>query len=69
VSVGVGVSIVPESVSTTQRSGVSYRKFSSPNPGTSLSVNYRIDNCSPQLRNFVDVARRYARESVVKRKT
>ncbi|MBL0372275.1 LysR family transcriptional regulator [Rhizobium sp. KVB221] len=68
VSVGVGVSIVPESVSGTQRAGVSYRKYAGPNPGTALSVNYRLDNRSPQLRNFVEIARRYARESVVKRK-
>lgn len=68
VSVGVGVSIVPESVSTTQRAGVSYRKYAGPNPGTSLSVNYRLDNRSPQLRNFVEIARQYARQSVVKRK-
>lgn len=68
VSVGVGLSIVPESVSTTQRAGVSYRRYLGPNPGTSLSVNYRLDNRSPQLRNFIEIARRYARESVVKRK-
>lgn len=62
VSVGVGVSIVPESVSTSQRAGVSYREYIGPNPGTALSVNYRLDNHSPQLRKFVDIARRYARE-------
>jgi DNA-binding transcriptional LysR family regulator len=67
VSVGVGVSIVPESVSTTQRAGVSYRKYNGPNPGTSLSVNYRLDNRSPHLKNFIDIARSYARTSVVKR--
>ena len=68
VSVGVGVSLVPESVSRTQRAGVSYRRYVGPNPGTALSVNYRQDNRSPQLRSFLDIARRYARESVVKRK-
>ncbi|MFS8115355.1 LysR family substrate-binding domain-containing protein [Rhizobium jaguaris] len=68
VSVGVGVSLVPESVSTTQRAGVSYRKYSGPNPGTALSINYRLDNRSPQLRNFLDIARHYARESAVKRR-
>jgi DNA-binding transcriptional LysR family regulator len=68
VSVGVGISIVPESVSTTQRAGVSYRRYTGPNPGTALSVNYRLDNRSPHLKNFIDIARRYARQSVVKRK-
>ena len=46
-AVGVGVCIVPRSVSATQHAGVIYREFLGPNPGTSLSVNYRIDNRSP----------------------
>jgi DNA-binding transcriptional LysR family regulator len=61
VSVGVGVCVVPYSVSTTQRAGVIYREYVGPNPGTSLSVNYRIDNRSPQLWSFIKVARDYAR--------
>ncbi|MDR3489976.1 MAG: LysR substrate-binding domain-containing protein [Bradyrhizobium sp.] len=61
VSVGVGVCIVPRSVSATQHAGVIYRDFLGPNPGTSLSVNYRIDNRSPQLLGFVSVAREFAR--------
>jgi hypothetical protein len=61
VSVGVGVCIVPQSVSATQHAGVIYRDFLGPNPGTSLSVNYRIDNRSPQLLSFVGVAREFAR--------
>jgi len=61
VSVGVGVCVVPQSVSATQHAGVIYREFLGPNPGTSLSVNYRIDNRSPQLLGFVRVAREFAR--------
>ena len=61
VSVGVGVCIVPRSVSATQHAGVIYRDFLGPNPGTSLSVNYRIDNRSPQLLGFISVARECAR--------
>jgi DNA-binding transcriptional LysR family regulator len=61
VSVDVGVCIVPRSVSATQHAGVIYRDFLGPNPGTSLSVNYRIDNRSPQLLGFLSVAREYAR--------
>ncbi|MDH2346148.1 MULTISPECIES: LysR family transcriptional regulator [unclassified Bradyrhizobium] len=68
VSVGVGVSIVPESVSTSPRAGVSYRKYEGPNPSTDLSVNYRRDNHSPHLRGFLEVARRYAKESAARRK-
>jgi hypothetical protein len=52
---------VPRSVSATQHAGVIYRDFLGPNPGTSLSVNYRIDNRSPQLLGFVGVAREFAR--------
>jgi LysR family transcriptional regulator, benzoate and cis,cis-muconate-responsive activator of ben and cat genes len=61
VSVGVGVCIVPRSVSATQHAGAIYRDFLGPNPGTSLSVNYRIDNRSPQLLGFIRVARDCAR--------
>ena len=61
VSVGVGVCIVPRSVSATQHAGVIYRDFLGPNPGTSLSVNYRIDNRSPQLLAFISVARECTR--------
>jgi LysR family transcriptional regulator, benzoate and cis,cis-muconate-responsive activator of ben and cat genes len=61
VSVGVGVCIVPRSVSATQHAGVIYRDFLGPNPGTSLSFNYRIDNRSPQLFGFLNVARECAR--------
>ncbi len=61
VSVGVGVCMVPRSVSATQHAGVIYRDFLGPNPGTSLSVNYRIDNRSPQLLGFISVAREFAR--------
>jgi DNA-binding transcriptional LysR family regulator len=61
VSVGVGVCMVPRSVSLTQRSGVIYQEYLGPNPGTSLSVNYRTDNRSPQLWSFVRVSRDYAR--------
>jgi DNA-binding transcriptional LysR family regulator len=63
VSVGVGISIVPQSVATTRRAGVAYRPYVGPNPGTALSVNYRIDNQSPQLWSFLEVARRYARSA------
>ncbi len=61
VSVGVGVSLVPQSVSSTQKPGVVYRPYDGYNPGTALSFNHRIDNRSPQLWSFVEVARRIAR--------
>ncbi len=61
VSVGVGVALVPQSVSTSPHAGVIYRPYAGPNPGTALSVNHRVDNRSPQLWSFVEVARRVAR--------
>lgn len=63
VAVGVGVSIVPHSVSLAKRPGVSYRPYQGFNPGTALSINYRRDNRSPQLLNFLEITRRYARTS------
>ncbi len=65
VSVGVGVCLVPQSVSSTQRNGVAFAPYEGPNPGTALSVNHRIDNRSPQLWSFLDIARRYARGAVM----
>lgn len=63
VSVGVGVSLVPESVSLSERAGVVYRRYEGNNPGTSLSLNYRRDNRMPHLFNFLKVARNIARRS------
>lgn len=61
VSVGVGVSVVPASVSENQRPGVIYRKYEGHNPGTELSLNYRRDNRSPHLFGFLELARKMAR--------
>jgi hypothetical protein len=44
VSVGVGISVVPKSVSQAERPGVKYRDYEGCNPGTSLSHNYRRYN-------------------------
>ncbi|HXH53140.1 MAG TPA: LysR substrate-binding domain-containing protein [Sphingomicrobium sp.] len=65
VSVGVGISIVPESVSSTQRSGVFYRSYNGNNPGTSLSVHARRDNRSPHVINFFEIIRKYTQKSAV----
>lgn len=67
VSVGVGVSIVPEAVSQTKRAGVLFRPYEGFNPGTSLSINARGDNRSPHVMNFFELARKYTRKSAVKR--
>lgn len=61
VSVGVGISLVPESVSQSERPGVTYRTYDGHNPGTALSLNYRRDNRMPQLFNFLKIAQKITR--------
>ncbi|WP_349630082.1 LysR family transcriptional regulator [Bradyrhizobium tropiciagri] len=56
VSVGVGIALVPKSVSQAERPGVAYRAYEGHNPGTALSLNYRRDNRMPHLFNFLKVA-------------
>lgn len=56
VSVGVGIALVPQSVSQAERPGVAYRAYEGHNPGTALSLNYRRDNRMPHLFNFLKVA-------------
>lgn len=62
VSVGVGISVVPKSVSQSERPGVTYRTYEGHNPGTSLSLNYRRDNRMPHVLNFLNTARALARQ-------
>lgn len=61
VSVGVGLSVVPESVSQTTRPGVTYRPYIGYNPGTALTVHARLDNRAPQVMNFLEITRKFAR--------
>ncbi|KZY53200.1 LysR family transcriptional regulator [Sulfitobacter sp. HI0054] len=61
VSVGVGICVVPASVAATTRPGVFYRPYVGLNPGTSLTIHARRDNQSPQVRNFLEVARKFVR--------
>ncbi|MCF8483510.1 MAG: LysR family transcriptional regulator [Rhodospirillum sp.] len=64
VSVGVGVSLVPQSVSLSERQGIAYRRYGGYNPGTGLSLVYRRDNLTPHLTNFLKVARDVCREPI-----
>lgn len=59
VAVGVGISIVPQSVSISPRPGVLFRSYDGFNPGTSLSINARRDGCSPHVSSFFDAARKF----------
>ncbi|WP_312038160.1 LysR family substrate-binding domain-containing protein [Rhizobium lusitanum] len=63
VSVGVGLSVVPETVSRTQRPGVLFRPYVGHNPGTGLTVHARLDNRAPQVINFMEVTRKFARKA------
>lgn len=62
VSVGVGISIVPESVASSQRSGVFYRRYEGYNPGTGLSAHARRDNTKPHVLNFFRILETYTRK-------
>ncbi len=63
VSVGVGISLVPESVSQSERPGVTYCTYEGNNPGASLSLNYRRDNRMPHLFNFLKIAHKITRHA------
>jgi len=61
VSVGVGVALVPQSVSAVARPGVIFRPYVGHNPGTRLTVHARLDNRAPQVMRFLETARKFAR--------
>lgn len=61
VSVGVGVSLVPESTATGERKGLVCRPLVEARAETQLSVNWRIDNRSPLVKHFVETARSVSR--------
>lgn len=63
VSVGVGLSVVPKSVSATPRPGVIFRPYRGYNPGTALTVHSRLDNRAPQVLNFMEMSRKFARST------
>ncbi len=61
VSVGVGVSLVPESTATGERRGLVCRPLAGVKAETELSVNWRIDNRGPLVQRFVETARSISR--------
>lgn len=56
VAVGAGISLVPESVSQSDRPGVAFRNYVGENPGTALSLNFRRDNQTVHVLEFLKVA-------------
>jgi DNA-binding transcriptional LysR family regulator len=58
VSGGMGLALVPQSVSNLMRTGVAYRALLDPTPLTELGVAWRRDNASPVLRGFLELFER-----------
>lgn len=61
VSVGVGLSLVPASVSHVRHPGVVFRSFAGVNPGTKLTLQARMDNRNPLVMNFFKVLTGFAK--------
>lgn len=64
VSVGEGVALVPASVGTAQRNGVSYHEIAGLTIRTGISVNHRIDEQGIHVHNFVTLAQKVSRKVV-----
>ena len=58
VSGGMGLALVPQSVSNLMRAGVEYRALLDPTPLAELGLAWRHDNPSPVLRGFLDLIRK-----------
>lgn len=55
IAVGMGISIVPASLESLQRTGVVYRPLASPVPSTELAVIRRPEDGNPALRRFLEI--------------
>jgi DNA-binding transcriptional LysR family regulator len=58
VSAGMGLALVPQSVSNLLRPGVEYRALANPTPLVELGLAWRRDNASPVLRGFLELLRK-----------
>ncbi len=58
VSAGMGLALVPQSVSNLRRPGVEYRALAGPTPLVELGLAWRRDNASPVLRGFLELLRK-----------
>jgi DNA-binding transcriptional LysR family regulator len=58
VSGGMGLALVPESVSNLMRPGVEYRALADSTPLVETGLAWRRDNPSPVLRGFLDLLRK-----------
>ena len=60
VSAGMGMALVPQSVSNLMRPGVEYRALEDATPLVETGLAWRRDNASPVLRGFLDLLRKNA---------
>jgi DNA-binding transcriptional LysR family regulator len=58
VSAGMGIALVPQSVSNLKRPGVEYRRLLDHTPLTETGLAWRRDNASPVLRAFLELLRK-----------
>ena len=58
VSAGMGIALVPQSVSNLKRPGVEYRALSGKTPRVETGLAWRRDNASPVLRSFLELLRK-----------
>ena len=57
VSAGMGLALVPQSVSNLMRPGVEYRALTDPTPLVETGIAWRRDNVSPVLQGFLELLR------------
>ncbi|NIA53849.1 LysR family transcriptional regulator [Massilia sp. TW-1] len=57
VSAGMGLALVPQSVSNLMRPGVEYRALADPTPLVETGIAWRRDNASPVLQGFLELLR------------
>jgi DNA-binding transcriptional LysR family regulator len=58
VSAGMGIALVPQSVSNLKRPGVEYKPLAGNPPTVETGLAWRRDNASPVLRAFLDLIRK-----------
>ena len=58
VSAGMGLALVPQSVSKLMRPGVEYRLLRDPTPQVETGLAWRRDNASPVLAGFLELLRK-----------
>jgi DNA-binding transcriptional LysR family regulator len=58
VSAGMGIALVPQSVSNLKRTGVEYRALAGKTPQVETGLAWRRDNRSPVLRGFLELLRK-----------